>query len=74
MFLMAEHIGGDPLLVSELLAIAVDGLAIDSLQIVIAHFHIPAAELARVRIPDTASFRVMFQRGLRRGSFAAGHV
>ena len=64
-FRMAEHLGDDPLLVSEFVAIAVDRLGVESLQLVLANYHVPAAELAAVKIPDTVSFRVLLQRGLR---------
>ena len=67
MFLMAEHIGGDPLLISELVAIAVDRMAIESLQVIIANFHVPAGELAALRLSDNVSFHVLVQRGLRAG-------
>jgi hypothetical protein len=63
--LMAEHIGGEPLLISEMVAIAVDRVAIQSLQVIIANFHVPVGDLAALKISDTVSFRVLFQRGLR---------
>jgi hypothetical protein len=65
MFLMSEHIGSEPLLVSELVAIDVDEVAIESLQAIIANFPIPVGELATLRISGNVSFRVLFQRGLR---------
>ena len=65
MFLMSEHIGSEPLLVAELVAIDVDEVAIESLQAVIANFRVPVGELAALRISDNISFRVLFQRGLR---------
>ena len=52
MFLMAEHIGSDPLLVSELVAIAVNEVAIESLQVIIANYHVPVDEFGALRIPD----------------------
>jgi hypothetical protein len=64
-FLMAEHIGGDPLLISEQVAIALDRVAIESLQVILADFHVPVGDLAALKISDTVSFRVLFQRGLR---------
>lgn len=64
-FLLAEHVGSDPLLISEMVAVAVDQVAIQSLQVIIDNYHVPVGELATLRISDNASFRVLFQRGLR---------
>jgi hypothetical protein len=64
-FLMAEHIADDPLLVSQLVAIAVDRVGIESLQVIIANYHVPVGELAALKISDNVSFRVLFRRGLR---------
>jgi hypothetical protein len=65
MFRMAEHIAGDPLLIAEMVAIAVDRVAVDSLQVVTATYHIPVDDLAALKISDNVSFRVLLQRGLR---------
>jgi hypothetical protein len=53
------------LLISELVAIAVDRVAIESLQVAIADFHVPVGDLAALKISDAVSFRLLFQRGLR---------
>jgi hypothetical protein len=65
MFLMAEHISSEPLLISAMLAVEIERLAIESLQAVIAKYHIPIEELASLKIFDNASCRVLLQRGLR---------
>ena len=63
-FLMAEHMGSEPLLISEMVAIDIERLGIESLQVVVAKYHIPVEELASLKIPDNAPFRVLLQRGL----------
>ena len=63
--LMAEQIGGDPLLVCELLAVIIDHVAIDTLQIVLVTYRVPANELTAVRIADNVSFRALLRRGCR---------
>ena len=64
-FLIAEHLGSDPLLVSMLEAIAIDRLAINSLQNVLATSRFSADDLAPLRVLDNVSYRAMLKRDLR---------
>jgi hypothetical protein len=64
LFRMAEHVGGDPLLVSMLVAIAMEHLAVDSLQHVLASNRVPDNELADLKTFENASYHVLLGRGL----------
>jgi hypothetical protein len=65
MFGMAEHIRSESLLISLLVAIVVDRLAIDSLQVVLASTHLPAEELPPQWVSGDVSYRTLFRRALR---------
>jgi hypothetical protein len=65
MFGMAEHVRSESLLISMLVAMVVDRLAIDSLQIVLASTDVPARELPAQWGSGDVSYRTSFGRALR---------
>ncbi len=65
MFGMAEHIRGESLLISLLVSMVVDRVAIDSLQVILASTHVPANELPPQWVSGDVSYRVLFRRALR---------
>lgn len=65
LFGMAEHIRSESLLVSMVVSIFVDRLAIDSLQVVLASAHPPADELPPQWISGDVPYRTLFRRALR---------
>jgi hypothetical protein len=64
MMLMAEHVGVDALLVSELVALSIEGLAIDTLERVLASGRLTPEDLAAIRISNV-SYRAMLKRSFR---------
>lgn len=65
MFGMAEHIRSESLLISLLVGIVVDRLAIDSLQVVLASTHLPVEKLPPQWVSDDVPYRTLFRRALR---------
>lgn len=65
MFGMADHIRSESLLISMLVAIFVDRLAIDSLEVVLASAQVPAEELPPQWVSGDVSYRTSFKRALR---------
>jgi hypothetical protein len=65
MFRMAAHVGNDPILISMLVSITIEGTAIDTLRHVLASGHIPADILAKIEIPNDVSHRALCRRALR---------
>jgi hypothetical protein len=65
MFRMAGHIGSDPIMVCELVAISVDGLACDTLRHVLASGRIPPGDLSVIQFPDGVSYRTLLRRAVR---------
>ena len=65
MFGMAEHVRSESLLISMLVAMVVDRLAIDSLQVVLASTDLPARELPAQWVSGDVSYRISFRRALR---------
>jgi hypothetical protein len=65
MFSMAEHVRSESLLISTLVAMVVDRLAIDSLQVVLASTQMPAKEVLPEWASGDVSYRALFRRALR---------
>lgn len=65
MFGMAEHVRSESLLISMLVAMVVERLAIDSLQFVLASADVPAAELPAQWGSGDVSYRTSLARALR---------
>jgi hypothetical protein len=65
MFRMAEHVSSDPILISQLVAIVINGSAIDALHHVIASGQAPPEDLAAIHIPDGMSYRASLRRAFR---------
>jgi hypothetical protein len=65
MFRMVEHVGTEPLLISQLVAMAVDGSAIDTLRHVLASGRVPPEDLATIHLPDGMSYRTPLRRAFR---------
>ena len=65
LFLMSEQMAGDPFVVTALVAMSIDKMAIEAIQIVVTVAHLPANDLAKVSIPDSVSYRGILRRGLR---------
>ena len=65
MLRMAEHVGADPLLVSGMMAVSIEGLAMDTLECVLASGRVPTGDLAAIRISDNVSYRAMLKRAFR---------
>jgi hypothetical protein len=65
MFRMVGHVGTDPFLVCELVAISIDGLAIDTLRHVLASGPVPPEDLATIHLPYGMSYGTLLRRALR---------
>jgi hypothetical protein len=65
MFRMVEHVSTEPLLISQLVAMAVDGSAIDTLRHVLASGRVPPEDLATIHLPDGVSYRILLRRAFR---------
>lgn len=65
MFLIAEHVGSDPIPVCTLVAIIVDNLATETLQIVLASGHVSVEDLAMLKISNSLSYRTLLRRDIR---------
>ena len=65
MFRMAEHVSSDPPMVSQLVAMAVDGSAVDTLRHVLASGRVPPEDLAAIHLPDGVSYRTALRRAFR---------
>jgi hypothetical protein len=64
-FRTAEHVGTDPLLVSQLVAMAIDGSALDTLRHLLASGQVPPEDLATIHLPDGVSYRTLLRRAFR---------
>jgi hypothetical protein len=64
-FVMAEHVAGEPITVSLIVSIAVERLAADSLQAVLASGQASEEQLAVLDVDPNASYGRHFQRCLR---------
>ena len=67
LFLAAQQLGGDPVLVSTYLAFGLDLFAVEALQAMLANGRMSAQDLAAVRIPHPASLRASLKRTNRVG-------
>jgi len=65
MFAMAEHTGSDPILVSMLVAIAIERMAVDTLQEVVATGPLSEADLAKVNVGAAVSYNRLLERAMR---------
>jgi len=65
MFRMAEHVSSDPPMVSQLVAMAVDGSAIDTLRHVLASGRVLPEDVATIHLPDGISYRALLRRAFR---------
>jgi hypothetical protein len=65
MFRMVEHVSSDLPMVSQLVAMAVDGSAIDTLHHVLASGRVPPEDLAAIHLPDGMSYRTALRRAFR---------
>ena len=63
-FAMAEHCSRAPLLISLLVAIAIDNLGTDSLEAVLAAGNLTAEDLAALHVSDTIQYGRLFKRAL----------
>ncbi|MGA2031856.1 MAG: hypothetical protein ABSG68_06350 [Thermoguttaceae bacterium] len=65
MFRTAEHVSTDPILVSQFVAMAIDGSAIDTLRHVLVSRQVPPEDLATIHLPDGPAYRAVLRRSLR---------
>jgi len=65
MFAIAEHVGSDSILVSMLVAAAIDRIASDTLSVVLASGKTSEQDLAQLHVDTSLSFRRMFERSMR---------
>jgi hypothetical protein len=65
MFRVAEHVSSDPLLISQLVAMGVDGSAIDTLRHILASGRLPPEDLAMIHLPERTSYRTLLRRAFR---------
>ena len=64
-FAMAEHAGSEPILISMLVAAAIDRLALETMQNVVEGRTIPAEALERLDLDSPLSYRLLFERSLK---------
>jgi hypothetical protein len=64
-FRTAGHVGVDPILISELTAITIDGMALGTLRHLLACGRIPPGDLAVVQFPDDVSYGTLLRRAFR---------
>ncbi|MGO8744897.1 MAG: hypothetical protein ACLQNE_02800 [Thermoguttaceae bacterium] len=65
MFRIAEHVNTEPILVSLLVAMAIEDLAIDTLRHLLASGRVPPENLATIHVPDGMSYRTRLRRVIR---------
>jgi hypothetical protein len=65
MFAMAEHAGSEPILISMLVAAAIDRQALDTMQNLVEGRAIPAEAVNRLDLNSPLSYRRLYERSLR---------
>jgi len=65
MFAIAEHVGSDSILVSTLVAAAIDATASDTLSVVLVSGEASEQDLAQLHVDPSLSYRRMFERSIR---------
>jgi len=64
LFAMAEHAGTVPIVVVMLVSGGIENLAVDTLEEILACGQASAEQLARIEVPDTLSYRRLFDRAI----------
>jgi hypothetical protein len=65
MFCIAEHIGADPVLVSQGHSTRVEALTINTLRHLLSSGRVPPENLATIHVPDGMSYRTQLRRAFR---------